>query len=146
MIFVCFAGIVAIVMFIAYAAQDVEGASISVSSPVDVMVEETFELNVAVANERSKKTLELSDIDISEDYLAGFTVSEIDPKPKSNMHVPIDNSRSFTFDVKIPPNTTQNFVFTLRAEEPGLYVGDVDACEGLRFITDMAQTSVKEKE
>jgi hypothetical protein len=61
------------------------------------------------------------------------------------MHVPFDNRRSFTFDVSLPPGESRTFTFRLRAEKPVLNRGDVDVCEGLRFITGMAQTSVREK-
>ena len=143
---VCLAGITAVVLSFVYVVQDVKGVGVSVNGPTDVAVGQTFELSVIVTNERPRKVLALSDVDIAEDYLAGFTVSTIDPKPKSNKHVPIDNSRSFTFDVQIPPRASRMFTFTLRAEKPGLYRGDVDVCERARFITGMAQTSVKEKE
>jgi hypothetical protein len=143
---VCLAGVAAVVLFFAYVVQDAKGVGVSVNGPTDVVVGETFELNVTVTNERPRKVFALSDVDIAEDYLAGFTVSIIDPRPKSNKHVPIDNSRSFTFGVKIPPGASRTFTFTLRAEKPGLYRGDVDVCEGARFITGMAQTSVKKKE
>jgi hypothetical protein len=123
----------------------VKGAGVSIDGSTDVSVGETFELSVTVTNERPRKVLALSDIDIAEDYLAGFTVSTIEPSPRSSMHVPIDNSRSFKFDVRIPAGESRTFTFKLRAEKPGLYRGDVDVCEGARFTTVMAQTSVKEK-
>ena len=145
-VLVCLAGIAAIVLFFSYAVQDVPGVAVTVHGPTDVVVGQTFDLNVTVTNERPRKVLALSDIDIAEGYLAGFTVSTIEPKPKSSMHVPLDNSRSFTFGVRIPPATSRTFTFTLRAEKPGVYRGDVDVCEGVQFITGMAQTSVKEKE
>jgi hypothetical protein len=143
---ICLVGIVGIVLILFYLAQDVKGVGMAVNGPTDVVVGQTFQLSVSVTNERPRKAMALSDIDIAEEYLAGFTVSTIEPQPKSSMHVPFDNSRSFTFGVKIPPGTARVFTFTLRAEKPGLYRGDVDVCEGARFITGMAQTSVKEKE
>ena len=143
---VCLVGVAALALSFAYIVQDVKGVGVSVNGPTDVVVGQTFELSVTVTNERPRKVLALSDIDIAEDYLAGFTVSTIEPRPKSNMHVPIDNSRSFTFEVQIPPQASRTFSFTLRAEKAGLYRGDVDVCEGARFITGMAQTSVKQKE
>jgi len=145
-VLVCLAGIVAVVLFFVYASQDVEGVGVSVDGPTDVAVGQTFELNVTVTNERPHRVLALSDIDIAEDYLSGFTISTIEPRAKSSTHVSIDNSRSFTFEVKIPPKASKSFRFTLRAEKPGLYRGDVDVCEGARFITRMAQTAVKEKQ
>lgn len=138
--------IAAVILFFAYASQDVKGVGVSVEGPTDAIVGQTFELNVVVTNERPRAALGLTDVDIAERYLAGFTVARIDPKPKSSMHVPLDNSRSFTFDVRVPPHDSRTFKFTLRAEKPGIYRGDVDVCEGVRFITGMAQTAVKEKE
>jgi hypothetical protein len=132
-------------LLVAYIAQDVEGVSIALNSPTDVVVGQSFDLEVVVKNERSGAVLQLSDVDIAEEYLDGFTISTIKPTPKSSTHVPLDNSRSFTFDVAIPAGETRSFIFKLRAEKPGIYRGDVDACEGARFITGMAQTVVKEK-
>jgi hypothetical protein len=143
---ICVAGIAAVVLLIVYLGQDVKGVGVAVNTPTDVATGQTFQLSVSVTNERPRKVMALSDIDIAEEYLAGFTVSTIEPQPKSSMHVPFDNSRSFTFGVKIPPGTTKVFTFNLRAEKPGVYRGDVDVCEGARFITSMAQTSVKAKE
>jgi hypothetical protein len=143
---VCLAGVAAVALLLAYLVQDVKGVGVSVDGPTDVVVGQTFALSVTVTNERPRKVLALSDVDIAEDYLAGFTVSTIDPRPKSSVHVPFDNSRSFTFGVQIPPGASRTFTFKLRAEKPGVYRGDVDVCEGARFITGMAQTSVKEKE
>jgi hypothetical protein len=139
------AGIAAVVLFFVYASQDPADVHVSVNGPTDVEVGQTFELTVVVTNDRPAEVLSLSDIDIAEDYLAGFTVSAIEPRPKSNMHVPLADNRSFTFGVEIAPGASRTFKFKLRAEKPGLYRGDVDVCEGVRFITDMAQTFVKEK-
>jgi len=143
---VCLAGIAAVVLFLVYAWQDVKGVVVTVNGPTDAAVGQTFDLNVTVTNERPRKILALSDIDIAEEYLAGFTVSAIEPRPKSSTHVPIAGSRSFTFGVQIPPGAARSFTFRLRAEKAGLYRGDVDVYEGVRCITEMAQTSVQEKE
>lgn len=140
------AAVGAVALFLVYVAQDVKGLAVAVNGPTDVVVGQTFRLEVTVTNERPRKVLMLSDVDIAEGYLAGFSVVSISPTPKSNKHVPIDDTRSFTFSVQIPAKASRSFTFTLRAEKPGLYRGDVDVCEGARFTTGMAQTSVKEKE
>lgn len=138
--------VVAIILFFNHVSKDVEQVAVVVNGPSDVVVGQTFDLEVVVTNQRPNKVLKLSDIDIAEVYLAGFTVSSINPPAKSNMHVPIDNSRSFTFDVPIAAGASEKFIFTLRAEKAGIYRGDLDVCEGMRFVTTMAQTVVKEKE
>lgn len=138
--------LLAFVAWVAYISKDVEGVLVGADVPVDVVVGETFELVVNVRNERDRQPLALSDIDIGEDYLAGLVVISIEPTPQSSTHVPLDNSRSFTFGVSIPAGEAKAFTFKLRAEKPGVYRGDVDICEGSRFITTMAQTVVKDKQ
>ena len=137
--------IAGLVMFVSHVAKDVEGVGVTISSPTDVSVGDTFKLEVTVKNERQGKVLELSDIDIADEYFNAFTVVSVTPTPKSDMHVPIDNSRSYTFDRKIQPGKTQVFTWELRAEKEGIFRGDVDICEGMQFVTKMAQTVVKEK-
>ncbi|MBN1588070.1 MAG: hypothetical protein JW888_00985 [Pirellulales bacterium] len=126
-------------------SKDVEGISVSVDAPLDVKLGETFAMVVNVANERAGEDLSVSDVDVGDAYLAGFVVVSVEPTPESSMHIPIDNSMSYTFDSLIPAGTTKSFTFTLRAEQAGVYRGDVDVCEGLRFVTAIAQTCVKEE-
>jgi hypothetical protein len=125
-----------------YAAQDVEGIVVAVEAPAEVTVGDTLELRVTVTNTRDGRSLQLSDIDISEMYLEGFSVLSILPEAKSSQHVPIDNSQSYKFNMTIAPLETRDFLFQLRAEHPGDYWGDIDVCEGLRFITAEVETSV----
>lgn len=134
------------VLFVAHFVSDVEGVAVTVNGPMDVVIGQTFDLDVIVKNDRSGQLLSVSDVDISDEYLAGFTVSSVKPTPKSSTHVPIENSQSFTFDVSVPPGESMTFTYTLRAEKAGIYRGDVDVCEGMQFITGMAQTVVSEKE
>jgi hypothetical protein len=133
-----------IVVGIIYLAKDLDGVAVSIESPVDVKVGETFEMIVTVKNEREKKHLSLSDIDIGESYLDNFVIISTKPVAKSVMHVPIDSSMSYTFDTRISPGEERTFTFTLRADKAGIFRGEVDVCEGLRFITAMAQTVVSE--
>ena len=132
--------------FVAHVAKDVEGVAVTVHSPSDVQVGQTFDLEINVTNERPRKVLQLSDIDIAEQYLTGFTVVTVKPPQKSSMHVPVVDSQSFTFDTTIAAGTSQTFTFTLRAEKEGIFRGDVDISEGMRTLTSMAQTVVKAKE
>ena len=137
----------ALVGFFLYMSQDLEGVSVSITSPLDVKVGETFEMVVNVKNQREKRDLSLSDIDISENYLASFAIISTDPTPKASMHVPVDfdmSSMSYTFDMPIPAGAMEMFTFTLRAEKAGVFRGDVDVYEGSRFVTALAQTVVKD--
>jgi BatD DUF11 like domain len=133
-----------IVGWFVHVSKDVEGIAVSIDSPLNVKVGETFTLKVNIKNEREKSTLKVSDIDIGKDYLDGFVVVSTEPTPKSSMTVPLDDSLSYTFNTAIPAQSTKAFSFTLRAERAGIFRGDVDVCEGQRFITTIAQTVVNE--
>src|SRR4029077_19497960 len=134
------AGATAIVLFVMHIAKDVEGLQINVKGPEEVVVGQTFDLEIVVRNERPKKAIQLSDIDLADEYLAGFTVSSVVPTYKSSTHVPIDDKRSFTFDLAVPPGQSRSFVFKMRAQKAGIFRGDVDVCEGTQFKTEMLQT------
>jgi hypothetical protein len=127
-----------------YVSQDVQDVSISITSPLDVEVGETFEMIINIKNEREQKALMVSAIDISDTYLAGFVIISTDPTPESTMHIPFDNSLSHAFETSVPAGATAEFAFTLRAEEAGIFRGDVDLCEGSRFTTTTAQTVVND--
>jgi hypothetical protein len=131
--------------WIVYVSQDVKGVSISINVPLEVIVGNTFEMVVNVKNERGKKALALSDIDLGEEYLAGFVVVSTEPPATSSMRIPFVGGMSYTFDVSIPAGEVRSFAFTLRAEQTGIYRGDVDICEGSRFATSTAQTVVKDE-
>jgi hypothetical protein len=140
---VCIAVTTAVVLFFVYAVQDVKEAGVSVDGPADVLVGQVFELKVTVTNERPREVLKLSDIDLAQDYLAGFTVSSVEPKPKSSRLGGSGDGATFTFRAEIPAGTARVFTFKLRAEKAGLYRGDVDVWERGRFLTGLAQTNVK---
>jgi hypothetical protein len=132
-----------VVGWLAYVCQDPKGVSVTVTAPLEVAEDQTFDLVIEVRNERAARPFRLSDIDIAEEYLKGFVIVRTDPAPSSNRRVPFDNSRSFSFEVAIPPKAMKSFEFELRAREKGFFRGDVDVCEGMRFLTMMAQTEVK---
>jgi hypothetical protein len=133
------------VLFVSHVMKDTPGVSVHVVAPTEVFVDDTFDLEVMVVNDR-KKSLKVDDIDLDDEYLAGFLVVSTEPKHKTTVHVPIDNSQSFTFNRELQPGQTNRFVFKLRAIKAGVFRGDVDVTEGLRFVTELAQTVVKEKE
>lgn len=138
--------IVGLLAFVFHVSQDVPEVAISVDAPIDAVVGEPFSLVVKVTNERTQRPVELSNIDVSDECLSGFTLVAADPPAKSTSQNPFDDTRTFTFEVSIPPGETMAFTFQLRPERPGIYRGDIDAYEGMRFITTMAQTVVKEKQ
>jgi hypothetical protein len=135
----------ATILWIRHVSQDPQGVAISVEGPLEVPVGEEFTLTLVVENQRPAKPFGLTDIDFDEQYLEGFFVLGTDPPAMSSQHVPIDNTRSFSFNRPVPPATTMRFKFRLRPAKPGIFKGDIDVCEGSQFLTTLAQTLVKEK-
>jgi hypothetical protein len=137
------AAIAAGIFFVSYASQDPKGLLVQLDGPAEVKQGETFDLIVNVVNERSSKPLKVSSIDIDEDYLKAFAVVSTEPRARSSQHVPVDDSRSYEFNVSVPPKGTNVFKFRLRAREKGVFSGDIDVCEGTRFLTTVVETEVK---
>jgi hypothetical protein len=48
--------------------------------------------------------------------------------------------------MQVPAGETRVFAWKLRGVESGMFRGDVDVCEGMQFLTSMAQTRVVEAE
>jgi hypothetical protein len=122
------------------------GIAVTVDAPIEVPQGKTFDLVVTVQNDRKGKSFKIGDLDIYGDYLRGFVVLSKDPEPESEMGLPLDDGMSHTYNVWLTAGETREFTFSLRAEEPGIYRGDVDVYEGMRCITKTAQTVVKEGE
>ena len=138
----CVLGAGLVGLFLWHVSQDPKAMEVSVDAPATVKRGEECDLTVAVVNRRAEP-LTVTTIDVGESYLEGFTVVGTDPAYKSSVGIPIDNSRSYTFDADIAAGATNVFTFQLRATRKGRYIGDVDTCEGLRFVTHVADTTVE---
>jgi len=140
---VCAVVCIAVLGWMFHISKDPEGILVEIHSPVEVVVGEQLTVDVSVTNQRSGKSVRLTDLDIAEEYLEAFSVLSTTPSHRSSEHIPIDNTRSFTFDRSIGPGETVVFSFELRAEREGIHRGDVDVCEGQRFLSKMVRTVVK---
>jgi len=116
---------------------------VEIRHPDSVQKGEEFDLTVVVVNESDQDPLTVDTIDIGESYLEGFAVTSTEPSYSSSMTVPIDNSRSFEFGSTVGPGATNVFIFHMRAQRKGRFIGDIDVCEGLQFLTQVADTVVE---
>lgn len=131
------------VLFVAHIAQDPENMRITVDAPTTVKQGQEFQLVVQVINDRSKGPLTVDSIDIGEDYLKGFAVVSCEPAFAASTKIPIDDSRSYEFKAPVPPGGTNQFVFKLQARQAGHFSGELDVCEGMRFLTMVVETQVE---
>lgn len=141
---VALAGMLTVGAFLYHVAQDPEGIAITVDAPLDVALGDTFPLAVTVTNVREGQPVTMNDIDIADEYLAGFVVISVDPAEQSSMHIPLDNSMSYTFNTELAPGDSKTVTFNLRAQETGVFRGEVDVTQGMQFTSAVAQTVVGE--
>lgn len=134
---------VVFVLFVAYVAKDPEGMIIAVNAPATVARGKEFELVISVVNERKDQPLKVGDIDISEEYLKGFSVISAEPQYVSSTKNGILDNRTFTFNHSVPPGSTNTISFKLLGRKTGRYSGDIDVSEGMRMLTMIVETQVE---
>jgi len=135
--------LVLFVLFVMHVTKDPEGMRLAVNAPATVARGNEFELVVNVVNERPDKTMKVSDIDIGEAYLKGFTVvSSKLPSSASTKNGLLEN-RTYTFNQTILPNRTNAFVFKLIGRETGKYTSEIQVSEGMRMLTMVVETQVE---
>jgi hypothetical protein len=137
------AAVAVVVLLVAYVAQDPKDMRLAIEAPATIKRGEEFKLVINVINDRPGEAMEIASIDIGEEYLKGFNVLGCEPAYVGSTSVPIDDSRSYEFKHKIPPGATNQFVFKLQARKAGRYFGEVDVCEGMRFLTMIVETQVE---
>ena len=131
------------VAFLWHVVEDPKGVVVSIEGPKTVALTEEFTVTVVVQNQRAKSVFDLTDVDISEEYLNNFLVLDTTPVATSNEHVPLVNKRSYKFNHPINAGESARFAFHLRPVKAGLYQGDVDVNEGMKSLSTQVQTLVE---
>jgi hypothetical protein len=104
-----------------------ENVDISIDSPVSVGVDEEFQI-VLTINNTGPSTQTLVDLDVADAYLEGVVVREIDPTFSDAMHVPFDNTQSYSMDLALPAAQTVKVTISAYAAHVGDFGGDIDFC------------------
>ena len=101
--------------------------------PTEVVVGEEFDLVLEIEN-RGSASKTLNSIDFHGDLLDGFEVVSLTPRPGSRED--LWGYGVFNFNKSIKRSDTLIVTVRLRAEEVGLWVGDVDFTDPLEnFVT-----------
>jgi hypothetical protein len=103
------------------------GVEVSVDAPIQVTVGERFTIAALVENV-SDEPQTLVDLDIAGSYLEGVAVERTDPAFSDAMHLPLDNSVSYSFDIAIPTGGELAVTLHVYAAHTGDYSGDIDFC------------------
>ena len=104
-----------------------ENVDIRVDTPVSVQVDQEFYITLTIRNTGSS-TQTLVDVDIADEYLEGVVVRETDPAFKDAMHVPFDNTQSYSMDITLPAGREVTVTISAYAAHAGDYAGDIDFC------------------
>ncbi len=131
------------ILFVVHVAKDPEGMKLVVNAPATVARGKEFELVINVVNDRKGQPLKVSDIDIGEEYLKGFSIVGSEPAFVSSSKNGILENRTFTFNHSIPPGATNAFVFKLLGRKAGKYSAEVQVSEGMRMLTMVVETQVE---
>lgn len=107
--------------------QEPEDIEVSVDAPAQVAEGETFRI-VARARNTGDEDRSLVDLDLADEYLAGIMILDTEPGYHGSMHVPIDNTVSYKFELPIPPGGEAEVTFEAQALTAGDFAGDFDFC------------------
>jgi hypothetical protein len=105
--------------------KDAPAFAVNAEAPQEVALGKTFTLKLRVSNP-SDEELELGSIDVYDSLLNGFTVVRVQPKPTDQDHF-FDFS-TFYFSKSLVPGESFSVSLVLKAEEPGIWTGNVDFC------------------
>gem|GEM_PF-5372781 len=102
-----------------------EGITFSIDAPAEVAVGEAFDVSFIVAND-SNRERKMYSLDFDEEF---FKVIDAVSVPDSvNQEYESFGWKVFEFKKDIPSGESESFDFTLRINESGDHIVDVDAC------------------
>ena len=104
-----------------------ENIQISVESPTTVKKDERFVIQTSARNTATTPQT-LVDIDVGEEYLEGIVIESTEPPFSEAMHIPIDNTMSYSFDLAIAPGEEVVVIFHAYAAQAGDHSSEVDFC------------------
>lgn len=111
-----------------------------VNVPRIAKVGDTISLEIIVENGRKKEPFKLSEFEILDEFLAGFHILEITPKPRHRDHS--FGALSLAYPKRLEPGETFQIELKLKAEQAGVFIGEVEVSEGDDFLTRFVQIRV----
>ncbi len=107
------------------ATREPEQVALEVQAPTHGQVGEDIVVNIVIHNQANRSRV-LDSIDLDDSLLNGLKVMET--RPRTTDIVPGAGFTSYYFEAPIPPAGSLPVRLVLRAQQPGLYQGDVDVC------------------
>jgi len=112
-------------------SQTPDNVEVKVNAPISANVGDEVQIQVSITNTGSD-VLELSSIDISLNYLNGFTITQVTP-PYANVDQydslgGDETFQNYYFHHPIEPGITLTIILEGTAVLPGDFSGDIDVC------------------
>lgn len=114
-------------VFVLYVSNLPEAVEVTVDAPGRVEEGEAFEIVARVRN-TGQKPRTLVDLDLADEYLEGIAITDTEPDHTDSMHVPIDNTVSYSFGMTVEPGDEAVVTFQAHAAHAGDWSGDFDFC------------------
>jgi hypothetical protein len=112
-------------------SQSPDNAAIKVDVPINSNVDDNVEINIAITN-TSAESIKLVSVDISQNYLDGFTIVQSDPPfiEAYQFDNPLTHEtfQTYNFDQMIEPDNTLVIVMEGSAILTGDFSGNIDVC------------------
>lgn len=128
------------------------GGAMSSTDDFDAVIEvpalvakgDTFDVTITV-NNRADKVQILDSLDIGDDWTQGVTITSSSPPFSDSMHVPIDNSLSYSYQEEIPAGGSLTVTLQATGVRQGTFRDDIDVCVGgmARFNSYPITTTVE---
>lgn len=122
----------------------IEGIEINIDVPAVVKENEEFITQVTITNALDDPQTLVS-IDVGDDYLGGISLVKTEPPFTESMHVPIDNSVSYSFRKEIGAQQSITIDLYWQATSEGEFSDYIDFCinSEINFIERYVSTIVK---
>ncbi len=104
-----------------------ENIEVTVDSPTTIKQGERFAIRVSVRNTGASEQT-LVDLDIADEFLKGVVIESSDPPFSQSMHISVDNTISYSYDLAIPPGKEISITLSAYAAYQGDYSGEFDFC------------------
>lgn len=117
---------------------------VDVQAPPVVKSGDEFVITATIDN-HAAVTQKLVSLDIGDEYLKGIAIVSMEPNYKDTMHVPIDDTRSFVFDLPVEPGKQLRILLHAKAVGTGDHNSQIDFCinSNASYLSRTLRTAVE---
>ncbi|HMD73891.1 MAG TPA: hypothetical protein VKG05_08540 [Steroidobacteraceae bacterium] len=117
---------------------------VDIQAPPLVKMGEEFIITATIDN-HATGAQKLVSLDIGDAYLDGIAITAFEPNYKDTMHVPIDNTRSYIFDLPVETGRPLRILLHARAVKTGDHNSQIDFCinSNASFLSRTLRTTVE---